>query len=693
MPRVLADYGQTMLVQFPDGTQQEVIRDSFERAFPGGQYQDRQPDLPPEPPPAAPPAPAPEPAFTPPNPVGAFGRGPVASEAAPLSQPSLGGPPPALTPPTVEPPQPGPAPLHDPSRGAEIQTLDEYAQGTRDYGASRIGTVQDLGDLESQELTRTAAALDEHDRRARTLEDERIKAHEGGLAAAERKATEIDDLSKKYTEAKIDRGRLFKNMSTGNKVLAAIGFGLSAIGQAKSRTPGPNPAIQIMLGAIEADVQDQAADIQKTGQAVEQKRGLYKEFLAQLGNKQAAYDMSMAVSAAQAKRQIEIIGAQSGSAKVKLQADDMAAQLGQFVADKQELIRSTASADAYRVWQMRLAEIKQAGRGKAKDKRAASIDDVAERLGITNFRDRERLVVVDPSRNEGFLAQTKEQASEVNKKLASVDSFNEVASRLLRNIKRNGWQPTNERWKSEKGGEMIADYNTLVMLSKDTESLGAISGADMELVRKMLGGDPGLWRAGAGDQAQLERTMRNLNGRLSSSLRRYGYRGEYKPTIATEDKAETTDVADRNLKLKAAVESKDPAKIQEAAKELIGQAGELGGLEGAYATADAKKQARAAIDLLGRVPKKDRSINLNENGAVRSVDPLDYLSQYATEGGSKDRAKQERAAPGQAEARSMAAKLVKEGRTPEEVERGSFGGVPNPEVAAAMRDILGKGRR
>src|SRR5690606_25487045 len=108
-----------------------------------------------------------------------------------------------------------------------------------------------------------------------------------------------------YENATIDRGRLWKNMSTGRRILAAIGLGLSALGQARSRQGGPNPALQIILKAIEDDVADQRAAIAKKGAAVEQQRGLYKEFLGRLGNEQASYDMALAMSAAQAKRQIE----------------------------------------------------------------------------------------------------------------------------------------------------------------------------------------------------------------------------------------------------------------------------------------------------------------------------------------------------------------------------------------------------
>lgn len=628
MPKVLADYGSTLLVEFPDGTRQEVIRDSFEKAFPGGTYPDQPPlgaTQPVSSPLGGPPGPAPKPPsynteltapeeqqfdgwvqqnnvpFDPsakdsdydmrgfwkgmqsgdPRATAAINpsdqelhypdtwktprhktfsnesiyadesaphwqddrlidsRGKViADESVPDAlEPNALGSKPALGTPTLQPPAapargPSSTPLHDPSRGSEIQTLPEYAQGTRELGATRVDAAQEAGDLESAELARTAGLLDEHDRRAQQVEAERLDAHKQGLAAADKKLAEIDQLGKEFTEGKIDRGRYLANKSTGDRIMMGIGLGLSVMGQSLMGQGGPNPAVGIIMEAIDKDVADQRYELEKKGKAVELKRGLYKEFLDRLGNKQAAYDMSVAVSAAQTKRQIEIIGAQSQSEKVKVQARDLAAQLGQVVADKQELIRQSASADAYRDWQMRLAELKRSGSGRGTAKPGTTGPqgvwtkgegkplplDVAP--GGKNY---ERVAYFG---DQPFLAGTPAEAKEITDGYTQNANAIRQVSSMRASADKVGFADDYVVTKSELAKAFDVDQVFALMNLKNAFGLGVLSGegenSDVNLVKSLLGGGNAKW----GDiKGILKRTEQNLEQSFTESARAKGYKG------------------------------------------------------------------------------------------------------------------------------------------------------------------------
>lgn len=546
MPDVLADYGSTVLVRFPDGTQQEMIKESYERAFPGGQYPGQtmplgasQASAPPLPSPAAPVPPAPSSLLTPadepevplvdepaqplPQPTGAF-----SATGAPPAPATLGVEP--LTPPTAEPPRRGPPPLHSTERGTSFQTLPQYALGTREYGSARIGAAQDLGDIESQELAQVAGILDDHDTRARTIEVDQMRAHEEGLKAAEKRAGEIDALAKEYKDTRIDRGRLFTNMSTGNKVLAAIGLGLSAIGQAKSGQGGVNPALQIILGAVEDDVQAQIVNLEAKGRAVEQQRGLYREMLERLGNKTAAYDMTMAMSAAQAKRQVEIIGAQSQSQKVKLQAQDLSAQLGQYVADKEEYIRRAAADEEYRLWQMRMAQLKASGAGKKPDPGSTGPQGVWTKgeggaLAMDIGPGSKVYDQIGYFGDQPFLAGTPKEAEEVTNSYAQTQSAINNLSNLRANADKLGFADGLEVLKSDIAKMAGVDEVFALMEMKDAFGLGVLSGPDEVLLRKLTAGEKAKW----GDiKKLLKRSEQNMEQRFIERARAKGYKGPVK---------------------------------------------------------------------------------------------------------------------------------------------------------------------
>lgn len=505
MPEVLADYGPTMLVRFPDGSQQEVIRDSYERMFPGGSYQQptqpqRAADVPPALPPELQPSQA---ALGASPPAGAAPTGPVAAapavpsgagEASALSlpqappvpsglapQPNTGG---AASPggptggdlPTIVPPASG------------RQSLRQYGQRTAELGGARIEAAQSLGAAQEDEATKIAAALDEHNRRTTELEGRRQKAHEAGLAEADRRGAEIDKLADEHGKMRIDRGRLFANMSTFDKILAGIGFGLSAVSTAKAGG-GPNPALQIIGNAVENDVRDQQAMIEQAGKNVEMRRTLYKDFLERLGNKQAAYDMTIATTLAQAKRQVEIIGAQSKSAQIKAQTLDLTAQLGQQIADKLEQVRATASAEGYRNAQLKASKesAEVDARYKLAQMRKMEAEATQSELDVSPGERARKLGVAELKGKAGkpVLFRSSESAEKVAESQGATTQAAQLIDRLILARQEHGW--SSDLVKSDEWRQMQADFAKLKLTLKDTDKLGVLAGPDMGLIEGALG--------------------------------------------------------------------------------------------------------------------------------------------------------------------------------------------------------------
>jgi hypothetical protein len=175
----------------------------------------------------------------------------------------------------------------------------------------------------------------------------------------------------------------------------------------------------------------------------------------------------------------------------------------------------------------------------------AKIEDLATKLGITDPRDRNRLVLVNPAQVEGGIATNEKMADALNTRLPAARQFISIASRLRNSIKEHGWEPSSSRWSSGPGETMLADYGALKLLVKDMEELGAITEADAGLIEGLIGGDPTEARVGEGGLALLDRSMDNAEGRINGLLRQAGISVEFKPARPGAVKVSAPSIADR----------------------------------------------------------------------------------------------------------------------------------------------------
>ncbi len=135
----------------------------------------------------------------------------------------------------------------------------------------------------------------------------------------------INRLSDEYSNAKIDPD-LFGRMDTGNKILASVSLMLGGLSQAFTDAK-TNPAMDVLDKAIERDIEAQKSNIAKTGNNLQQSRGIYQELLNATGDERAADAAYRATLLGMAQQQVAQLAAKSNSQTVKDNAKVQNAEL------------------------------------------------------------------------------------------------------------------------------------------------------------------------------------------------------------------------------------------------------------------------------------------------------------------------------------------------------------------------------
>jgi len=111
------------------------------------------------------------------------------------------------------------------------------------------------------------------------------------------------DQARQQASAKIDPGRYWSNMSTGQKVVSAISVFLGGLGARDGR---PNYALQVLNDGINKDIEAQKANAQNGN-------NLYTQYLRQYGDERQAEQATRLQLIATTQAQIAKLAAQNGS--------------------------------------------------------------------------------------------------------------------------------------------------------------------------------------------------------------------------------------------------------------------------------------------------------------------------------------------------------------------------------------------
>lgn len=565
--------------------------------------------------------------------------------------------------PVYGPPAPEPAPITEapqflmPYAAREGKPLtDMPAQDLSDEGlmrqqmASYEKKVQAAAEGQKNLLAKRRAAIEQ---RASDEAEARTKARE----RRDQYAAKIKEMATMES----DPGRWMASRSTGQQIAALLSVGIG--GLLAPNYGGRNSALELIERQIKQDIDAQKEGIANRKWAMGQEASLYEQMLADDMDEIAAEAKTEAAlwEVAQQRLMHDVAGMdREGDAarRAEFMSRDMEAKK-QAAYDKYEWrIREwglKVREDARNERELRLKEQKQrteveAMRAKARPATATKPDaasllgDLAADLGITDANDRKRIVVLNPSAknptDRGFLAVSHEHANRLGAKIPVANQFIAVGSRLVRSIRKHGWEPTG-RAKSIAGGQMMADYGDLTLLTARARELGAISESDRDLIINVLGNDPTKWKASDGDLAQLERTIENVVSMQREELKSAGHTGTWKPPYSTAvEDTTTSSTKDQVLKLEAA---RTPDERATASRELYRDLND----PRLYSAGGRKDDAERAIKHYSTLPRKERMVPIAVDRGGRKelvqVDMLDELRKFVQIGSPKDEREKEQA--------------------------------------------------
>lgn len=198
--------------------------------------------------------------------------------------------------------------------------------------------------LQSYEAGRQQALAEEgYNQQRQELIDQQLVAQEQAEQAFQDEFAgmqqEYETLADEIADTKVDTGRLWSNMSTGNKILAGIGLALGSVGRG-----GVNQAANIITQAVERDIAAQEKDLSAKKAGLAAKDNLLsrvrQKFQDQNTARLAATDLGL--KKAEALLNQKISQAQSEEVKAKL-LNTLGDLQAQRAAYEQKLAESIAA--------------------------------------------------------------------------------------------------------------------------------------------------------------------------------------------------------------------------------------------------------------------------------------------------------------------------------------------------------------
>lgn len=341
-----------------------------------------------------------------------------------------------------------------------------------------------------------------YDEQAKDLELQQIAYRK----QTEKLDSEIADLQKGIATQKIDPNRIWTNASTGNRVTAGISLLLGGLSQGLTGAKS-NPAMDVINNAIDRDIDAQKAELGK-------KQNLLSLNLQKYGRLDQAFQATkmqiMAVTQAQINQQAAKMGSKQALAAAQVASGQMDVQIAML---KNKLASDFAASQ------------------KLQDPKGLSFDDIMK----LDEKMREVMVPIPPTagnqfKNRFIPAVTKEDATQIK---AAYKLYQETLP-LLQRV-----GAAMDKGMTLKGTEQDTIAQALksdvILLKKNMEKLGQITGADMDLI------DPLIPVAGKlfdkGERAKLQMLMKRNDELIDAAYmgktgyNRAAYKGAEKPVF------------------------------------------------------------------------------------------------------------------------------------------------------------------
>jgi hypothetical protein len=530
------------------------------------------------------------------------GNGLAPAGAPPQPEPTQIAPPPEVTPPGAAPvagaPQAQPPAAQpeqetqraEPAKSLSQSTFDDLALKQDEATQAQIAANQKAGEAQAAQDEAVGNAMAERDR----LASEKIAAMDQSRAADEAALKQKESVwqakNDEWMKAKVTR----RGMSTGEIVMAAIaGFGSAMKGQGDQ-----NPALGVIMGNIQRDVDDQIRERDELGKQSSALKGSldYAREVASSAQAQrvAAYGLEMQrqgqmLETVAKRMEPGIKRANMEQTSAALISDGVgkygqALQM-QHAEDAQKAAREQAERESKRAAGVQYARI-------AADKEKARFDYTAQmaemdmkRLekmqGATTALEQEAIKREVPdlkmSNNQMYQARDDKEATEVAKRFAAVQSVNNLANDLKR--MRASYGNKAAAMQSEEWQRIVSTSAAIGNSIRTAEQMGTLDNGSINQMNKMMGGGDlrdgvtdqmlgALWDPRGNPNAGLDALKANSASKFNDYARsmRHPRGPEYQPWEPPDIKTDKAIESRDDAAVKSVLAAKTPDEARDAAK-------------------------------------------------------------------------------------------------------------------------------
>jgi len=475
-------------------------------------------------------------------------------------------------------PQTNPAPAQ-----AQAAPVDPFraAQGLAGQGfALQEDAIARQSEAEARGAADVATAMEQRNAKLAEIEAGRAKQAEQDLAEKHRIEREYGDAVKAYGEHKIDERGGQPKLNSAKGVGLLVFQALAGIGEAMEGRNG-NPAMDLVQQMVARNVQLQMAEREKLGQQVGMVGQKADRFSRLAGDRAAEFNLRMAGELEKVGRHIEGIQARTNSETVATRADQLLAQNRIAQAG---YLEQAANGEWNRTVQLRQLQEQAAARAQAaaaqredmayrreqdqlnRDERQSNrAEDLALRrdelgLDVAKVNAAAGQKANETLRKEGLffrgqqinkkdgsplLTGNETITKELRTKIGQAERMAQIADELDRIYTKEGW--TSDVLNSDANAQARALEGELVLIAKEQAKLGALSGADFDIMYKKIGTRDvtGYKDPRAGLAKFREGVVRGLN----AELRANGYDGDpiEMPRFTTSALAPATESTEARL--------------------------------------------------------------------------------------------------------------------------------------------------
>lgn len=296
----------------------------------------------------------------------------------------------------------------------------------------------------------------------------------------------FNELATEIKSAKVDPNHYWAEKSTGDKVMAAIGVGLGAIGAALTGS-GQNAALHIIQTAIDRDIDAQKANLSKKGQDLQNQGTLIAMTRAKFGDARQAEAAARAIAIEGAQVRIQQIAAKYSAPEMKANAEKL---MGELEVEKNKAMM------AFQQIADQNAAMKQLSQGGPID--ATNLPEDVRKRYVPGVG----------------LALTEQDAKDVKTTKDSVDKMGSAVNKLIEIRKSIGSGTLFDRKTVAEAKQLATD---VLLQYKNIAQLGVMSKSDQELLDRIIPEDPTRFEVTGSTLAQLEQ----LKNRVEQGYRQY----------------------------------------------------------------------------------------------------------------------------------------------------------------------------